>query len=293
MTKTRCDQMEEFGKNRHTSSPELVPQYAASAVVVLGFLWAFVGLAVVSVSQHVPDATSRYCTQLICPCTVCFCTHTMYLLYTCMLCVIHITIPTSSRLLYYVFALASIMVGMLSTHGLGGRLRHGAHMVSQGIHARRRSSRSASTSDASRATSDDLAPSSDAADEDAPMSPTHQGLGWSFFQPFSGGTLFIATQGVGWAFFAACILLCGWGMYAALKGVAHCVSCWVFATGFSMFSAQLAVGASVFLFKGGASATRKVWFTLDILVVIWELGWHSECCVHPSCPSNRIMPRIC
>lgn len=146
------------------------------------------------------------------------------------------------------------MVGMLSTHGLGGRLRHGAHIISQGIHARRRSNMSIDSTSGSRATSDDLA----AVDEDAPQSPTHQGLGWSFFQPFTGGTLFIATQGVGWAFFAACILLCCWGMYAALLGVAHCVSCWVLATGVSMFSAQLAVGASVFLFKGGASATRKV-----------------------------------
>lgn len=147
------------------------------------------------------------------------------------------------------FALASIMVGMLSTHGLGGRLRHGAHIISQGIHARRRSHTS-SRSMSLDATADDAAK--------PPDSPRAPGLGWSFFQPFSGGTLFIATQGVGWAFFAACILLCGWGMYAALRGVAHCVQCWVLATGFSMFSAQLAVGTSVFLFQGGASATRKV-----------------------------------
>lgn len=161
----------------------------------------------------------------------------------------HCVCTNRHRLLYYVFALASIMVGMLSTHGLGGRLRHGAHIISQGIHARRRSHTS-SRSMSLDATADDAAK--------PPDSPRAPGLGWSFFQPFSGGTLFIATQGVGWAFFAACILLCGWGMYAALRGVAHCVQCWVLATGFSMFSAQLAVGTSVFLFQGGASATRKV-----------------------------------
>lgn len=240
-------------------------------MVVLGFLWAFVGLAVISVSEHVPDATSR------CDETGTLCVrHGVLLVHGVSMCtpLFKRTAQSHYRLLYYVFALASIMVGMLSTHGLGGRLRHGAHIITQGIHARRRSSRGASladqpsshthtpsddthtsTADDSSRTSDDLAPHSN---PESPRSPRQQGLGWSFFQPFTGGTLFIATQGVGWAFFAACILLCGWGMYAALLGVAHCVSCWVLATGFSMFSAQLAVGTSVFLFKGGASATRKV-----------------------------------
>lgn len=261
------------------------------------------------------------------------------------------------RLLYYVFALSSMVVGALSTHGLGGRLQHGAVLISRGIQSRRRLSSASTTSltsilplpstpraaelggddvddgDADRAdmnkasnyskhasvttpTIDTLAasvpdpledPTTDAAfheqlttktvshdvdhvdhnnkHHDATTATTHShttlasppsttttktsplttststtshGLGWSFFQPFRGGTLFIATQGVAWAFFATCLLLFAWAIYAAVLGVAHCVGCWAVATGLTMFVTQVLLGTSLFLFRGGAAATRKV-----------------------------------
>ncbi len=264
------------------------------------------------------------------------------------------------RLLYYVFALASMIVGALSTHGLGGRLRHGAVLITRGIQRRRRSSASLPSSPSftsilgvkqhnddddgggdgdddgdgddptitGRSNSqeqgfDEMAASvpdqledaaaagGDVTDGAIGASPTHsvdrivdqdivdqdinrkrttkhdqkrttmtssstpitssttqQGLGWSFFQPFRGGTLFIATQAVAWLFFATCLLLFGWAIYAAVLGVAHCVGCWAVATGLTMFATQVLLGTSLFLFRGGAAATRKVGGVLLLLVVV-------------------------
>ncbi len=66
---------------------------------------------------------------------------------------------------------------------------------------------------------------------------------WQFFQPFQGGTAFVATQGAGWALFAASLVSLVWlvlhvaaGMAAGLvAGIRY----WILATGFTMFAAQM------------------------------------------------------
>ncbi len=66
---------------------------------------------------------------------------------------------------------------------------------------------------------------------------------WQFFQPFQGGTAFVATQGAGWALFAASLVSLVWlvlhvaaGMAAGLvAGIRY----WILATGFTIFAAQI------------------------------------------------------
>jgi diacylglycerol O-acyltransferase 2, plant len=63
--------------------------------------------------------------------------------------------------------------------------------------------------------------------------------GWRFFQPFEGGTAFVATQGLGWALFSLSLLAIMWLVTQVAAGVAYCLRCWVVATGGVMFAAQL------------------------------------------------------
>jgi hypothetical protein len=72
---------------------------------------------------------------------------------------------------------------------------------------------------------------------------TQEKKGWHFFQPFQGGTAFVATQGAGWALFAASLVLLLWLLLHVAAGVAASLVAglryWILATGFTMFAAQM------------------------------------------------------
>ena len=74
-------------------------------------------------------------------------------------------------------------------------------------------------------------------------SRTQAKKGWHFFQPFQGGTAFVATQGAGWALFAASLGLLLWLLLHVAAGVAASLVAglryWILATGFTMFAAQM------------------------------------------------------
>lgn len=68
--------------------------------------------------------------------------------------------------------------------------------------------------------------------------PGGRGL-WQFWQPFVGGTTFIATQAVGWSMFAATIVCLAVLVASLVRGVASCIRCWALGAGCMMFATQL------------------------------------------------------
>lgn len=162
-------------------------------------------------------------------------------------------------MLYYVFAMAAPVVGAFTTHGLGGKLKHGGKRLgSSGGEGRLASAADAATA----------AVYGDGGKGDLLPSPSlHSGLsglsggvgldgedaaaeeGWHFYQPFRGGPVFVATQAAAWVLFGAALVCLAWGLAALGRGAAICVRCWAeFAGGF-MFVAQLLLIVSLFTFQ--------------------------------------------
>ena len=102
---------------------------------------------------------------------------------------------TPCRVLYCCLALSCVFIGASSTHGLGGYLRHVAAGAARTAGAAIRRSSSGSTS------AGGCRPP--AGSEEAEMEAEGGGVssssssgdrGWRFFQPFQGGSVFVATQ---------------------------------------------------------------------------------------------------
>lgn len=64
------------------------------------------------------------------------------------------------------------------------------------------------------------------------------GTMWQFFQPFSGGTAFVATQAIGWSLFSTTIVLIVVMVQQLISGVAHCIRCWALGAGCLAVTAQ-------------------------------------------------------
>lgn len=81
---------------------------------------------------------------------------------------------------------------------------------------------------------------------------------WSFFQPFAGGTAFVATQAVGWSLFACTLVYLVVFLQLLVRGLAYCVRCWALGAGVMMFATQLCLGVSLLTWRGTVSAKKLV-----------------------------------
>eukprot|EP00877_Chromochloris_zofingiensis_P005530 jgi/Chrzof1/14979/Cz09g23010.t1 len=79
------------------------------------------------------------------------------------------------------------------------------------------------------------------------------GTMWQFFQPFSGGTAFVATQAIGWSLFSTTIVLIVVMVQQLISGVAHCIRCWALGAGCLAVTAQALLGLSLLFFQGKAA----------------------------------------
>ncbi|GAB4819039.1 hypothetical protein N2152v2_006085 [Parachlorella kessleri] len=130
---------------------------------------------------------------------------------------------STSRLGYYVMAGACFTVGSFTTHGLAGHLRF------SGAGAAKKADASGAGGDSSAAN------------------------GWRFWQPFQGGTGFVATQALGWALYSTALVSILWMAWGALVGVASYVHSWTLAAGTLMFVAELLLAGSLSFYKGQAA----------------------------------------
>ncbi|WIA28105.1 hypothetical protein OEZ86_010685 [Tetradesmus obliquus] len=131
-----------------------------------------------------------------------------------------------SRVLYCCLSLSCFLIASSTTYGLGGFLRYG-------------SSGSSSGSDGKAASGGD------------------DGM-WQFFQPFSGGTAFVATQAVSWSMFAATVVLLAVMMQQLVAGVAYCFRCWAIGAGTLMVLAQAMLGLSLLFFRSPKSTAARL-----------------------------------
>ncbi|KAK9829305.1 hypothetical protein WJX72_005048 [[Myrmecia] bisecta] len=158
----------------------------------------------------------------------------------------------SSREMYYVLSGICLLIGATTTHGLGGKLRH----------------------DTLREAGSAAIPS------------------WRFFQPFQGGTVFVATQALGWILFSMSIMGLIWLLMQVVVGVAYCMRCWAWAVGAAMFTAQLTLGASILTFNarplsqkvldvvGPIKPARRIpWLTAWVPILMFYTPIHIFCFV--------------
>nr|AZI70899.1 acyl-CoA:diacylglycerol acyltransferase 2.3 [Lobosphaera incisa]QIT07021.1 type-2 diacylglycerol acyltransferase DGAT2C [Lobosphaera incisa] len=138
----------------------------------------------------------------------------------------------STREMYYILSGICLLIGATTTHGLGGKLRH----------------------DTAREAGAESAPS------------------WQFFQPFRGGTWFVATQALGWVLFSLSIMGLIWLISQVAVGVAYCMRCWAWAVGAAMFTAQLVLGMSVLTFNA-RPLSRKVLSVVGPVKPIRRVPW--------------------
>ncbi|KAG2426507.1 hypothetical protein HXX76_011734 [Chlamydomonas incerta] len=165
---------------------------------------------------------------------------------------------TQSRVLYCCLALSCVFIGASSTHGLGGYLRHVAAGAarSAGAAIRRSGSGSSSSGGSCRPAAGSEEAEMEAEGGGSSGSSSVEGRGWRFFQPFQGGSVFVATQAIGWTLFSAsvvCVLLLAKRLVA---GVGYCLRCWALAAGALIMATQLVLGLSILTYQQRGAARR-------------------------------------
>ena len=197
----------------------------------------------------------------------------------------------SLRVAYFLFAAACFTVAAFTTHGLGGHLRHyrtqkiGKDATELPPTKRHHHSKTANegpqdvayTSARHRATSSELPPKLDdllpsVGNKQQKQQPSHPSLShhlthvseWSFWQPFRGGPLFVATQAAGWCLFSSALTLVLYGVGATALGLAHSLHAWAIATGFAGVAAELSIAASLLTYNH-ASPTAALTKTYMLL----------------------------
>ncbi|CAK0784954.1 hypothetical protein CVIRNUC_008159 [Coccomyxa viridis] len=197
---------------------------AATAVIGMGLLWAAVAGAVLLATEFLENNVTKQ--------------------------------------LYFVLSGVCLLIGVTTTHGLGGQLRHASAL--------------------------------EAGEEISQQ--------WRFFQPFQGGVVFAATQALGWGLFSGALLCLTVLVISAARGMAYCIRCWIFATGSVMLASQLFLGVSIWMFKddikSGLNAVRQprataaaaarrsnIWFPILMMYVpvhLWFFALFSTFAVLPA-----------
>jgi len=72
---------------------------------------------------------------------------------------------------------------------------------------------------------------------------------WKFFQPFRGGTVFVATQAAGWLLYSAALALVLWGIGATTLGFMLGVQAYAVAVGATGIAAQIAIAVSLLAYN--------------------------------------------
>jgi hypothetical protein len=91
----------------------------------------------------------------------------------------------------------------------------------------------------------------------------HNGEKWKFFQPFRGGTVFVATQAAGWLLYSAALALVLWGIGASTLGFMLGVQAYAVAVGATGVAAQIAIAVSLLAYNS-PEAVFRVPKTADI-----------------------------
>ncbi|GIL79509.1 hypothetical protein Vretifemale_8826 [Volvox reticuliferus] len=181
---------------------------------------------------------------------------------------------TGTGVMYCCLALSCIFIGASSTHGLGGYLRHcagaassaGAAVLRGGanaaaaaatvaagaMHGSSSSSSSSGVHDSSGGSADVSGAVAAADQEDeADVAPS-----WRFFQPFQGGSVFVATQAIGWTLFSSTVVAVLLLAKELVAGVGYCMRCWALAAGALMMATQLVLGISVLTYQHRRQARK-------------------------------------
>lgn len=96
---------------------------------------------------------------------------------------------------------------------------------------------------------------------------------WQFFQPFSGGSAFVATQALGWSLFSATIVSVAVLLKLLVEGIAYCTRCWAVGTGCLMVATQTVMALSLALFSATNNPPLKEPLTtLRSRVLLTELS---------------------
>jgi diacylglycerol O-acyltransferase 2, plant len=80
-------------------------------------------------------------------------------------------------------------------------------------------------------------------------SQQQHGAAWKFFQPFKGGTVFVATQAAGWLLYSAALALVLWGIGATTTGLVLGVQAYAVAIGATGVAAQIAIAVSLLAYN--------------------------------------------
>lgn len=75
------------------------------------------------------------------------------------------------------------------------------------------------------------------------------GATWKFFQPFRGGTVFVATQATGWLLYSAALALVLWGIGASTLGFMLGVQAYAVTVGATGVAAQIAIAVSLLAYN--------------------------------------------
>lgn len=130
------------------------------------------------------------------------------------------------QVVYAAFAVACFTIAAFSTHGIGGHF----------MHRRRWAAVHGSLSKTSPG------------EEVQPGGPSS----WHFFQPFKGGSAFVATQAMGWILYSSAIALVLWSAMETLLGAAaYSIAIWPLAAGTSAALAEVVLVASLLTYKAG------------------------------------------
>lgn len=157
-----------------------------------------------------------------------------------------------SRVLYCCLATSCFCIGASSTYGLGGHLRYGAPTLE------RHSSRRKRATNGARLAKSDSVKSDESKSEDGDSDDEEPPSAWQFFQPFAGGTAFVATQAVGWSLFAATVVCLVVMAERLVAGVAHCARCWALGAGTLMVITHAVLGLSLLTYQGRKRARRLI-----------------------------------
>ncbi|EFJ45849.1 hypothetical protein VOLCADRAFT_93670 [Volvox carteri f. nagariensis] len=164
---------------------------------------------------------------------------------------------TSSGVLYCCLALSCVFIGASSTHGLGGYLRHCAGAASSAGAAVLRGGASAAAAAAATVAAGAMhgasgvggASAAKEEEEEADVATT-----WRFFQPFQGGSVFVATQAIGWTLFSSTVVAVLLLAKELVVGVGYCLRCWALAVGALMMATQLVLGVSILTYENRSRA---------------------------------------
>ncbi|GFR51674.1 hypothetical protein Agub_g14116, partial [Astrephomene gubernaculifera] len=79
--------------------------------------------------------------------------------------------------------------------------------------------------------------------------PDADAVTWRFFQPFQGGSVFVATQAIGWTLFSSTVVSLLLLAKQLVAGVGYCLRWWALAAGALMVATQLVLGVSILTFQ--------------------------------------------